>query len=431
MRGTDGFDLAGLLLDRYGLPATAVEREIAAGDEMLLWALERHGGDLALARADYFADGVRILALLRQLAAWRFGALARVGSLLDFAGGYGRLTRLLVHELPAERIAVAEILPAALVFQRERFGVAALPSDPVPDRFVCGRTFDLVLAGSLFTHLPRPAFAGWLGRLAALVAPGGLLAFSAHDLALRPAGEPPPPDGFLFEPHSESRALAREEYGSTWVAETFVRAALAAAAPGRACLRLPRAYCGFQDLYLVSAPGESLEPPPALDPGPAGHVERIAFPSRGAIAISGWAREARTGSPPAEVEIHLGGARRFRLADFAARPDLPWPEPSGWRLEAELPADADPGGWPLLVLARGGGGALSILHAGSVASAHAAAERARLEALFAEASERHVRLGWEHEVLRARLAAMEASRFWKLRRGWFALKRALGLTEER
>ena len=425
------FDLVGLLLARHGLPAAAVDRVIAAEDEMLLWALERHGGDLALGRADYFADGVRILALLRQLAAWRWGGIERVGSMLDFAGGYGRLTRLLAHELPAERLAVAEILPGALAFQRERCGVATLPSDPSPDRFVCDRTFDLVLAGSLFTHLPRAAFAGWLGRLASLVAPGGLLAFSAHDLALRPAGEPPPADGFLFEPHSESRALASEAYGSIWVDERFVRAALAAAAPGRGCLRLPRAYCGFQDLYLVGAAGESLEPPPPLDPGPRGHVERIAFPRRDRLVLSGWARDEAAGAPPAEVEIHLGDGRSWRHDRFDPRPDLPWDTPCGWRLEAELPPGADPGCWPLLLLARGAGGALAILHAGSVASAHAAAERARLEALFAEASGRHVRLGWEHEVLRTRLAAMEASRFWKLRRGWFAVKRALGLTEER
>lgn len=425
------FDLVGLLLARHGLPAAAVDREIAAGDEMLLWALERHGGDLALAEADYFADGVRIVALLRRLAAWRWGGLDRVGSLLDFAAGYGRLTRLLVHELPAERIAVAEILPGALAWQRERLGVAALPSDPVPDRFVCDRTFDLVLAGSLFTHLPRAAFAGWLGRLASLVAPGGLLAFSAHDLALRPAGEPRPAGGFLFEPHSESRALAREEYGSTWVSEAFVRAALAEAAPDRSCLRLPRAYCGFQDLYLVSAAGEELGPPPSLAPGPRGHVERVAFPARDRLLLSGWARDEVADGAPAEVEIHLGDGRSWRLDRFARRPDLPWDSPCGWRLEVELPAGADPGRWPLLVLARGAGDARSILHAGSVASAHTAAERARLEALFAEASDRHVRLGWEHEVLRTRLAAMEASRFWKLRRAWFAIKRALRLTVER
>ena len=32
---------------------------------------------------------------------------------------------------------------------------------------------------------------------------------------------------------------------------------------------------------------------------------------------------------------------------------------------------------------------------------------------------------------RARIQAMEASRFWKLRNAWFAVKRGVGLTEER
>ncbi len=35
------------------------------------------------------------------------------------------------------------------------------------------------------------------------------------------------------------------------------------------------------------------------------------------------------------------------------------------------------------------------------------------------------------DTLRARIAAMEASRFWKLRNQWFAVKRALGLSRER
>src|SRR5206468_9204978 len=55
-----------------------------------------------------------------------------------------------------------------------------------------------------------------------------------------------------------------------------------------------------------------------------------------------------------------------------------------------------------------------------------AAERAaheRAEAALADA-------GWRIAVLEARLAAMRASRFWKLRERWFALKRALRLTDE-
>ena len=40
------------------------------------------------------------------------------------------------------------------------------------------------------------------------------------------------------------------------------------------------------------------------------------------------------------------------------------------------------------------------------------------------------RLGWELEVAQNRLAAAHASRFWKLRDAWFAMKRATGLSDE-
>ena len=66
-------------------------------------------------------------------------------------------------------------------------------------------------------------FKKWLGKLYSFLAPKGLLVFSVHDQAVLPSDIAMPVTGFFFQPHSESRSLDKNQYGSTWVTEDFVR----------------------------------------------------------------------------------------------------------------------------------------------------------------------------------------------------------------
>ena len=77
------------------------------------------------------------------------------------------------------------------------------------------------------------------------------------------------------------------------------------------------------------------------------------------------------------------------------------------------------------------------IEAGTVAQSMLRSTRAELAA--SENRRRHEseladlrvrRLELEVEARGARIAAMEASRFWKMRNTWFGLKRGLGLTRE-
>jgi hypothetical protein len=54
----------------------------------------------------------------------------------------------------------------------------------------------------------------------------------------------------------------------------------------------------------------------------------------------------------------------------------------------------------------------------------------RLDDAKARLAGTEARTAVEIAELRARIAAMEASRFWKLRNAWFRVKRGLGLTRE-
>src|SRR5881227_3167136 len=184
------------LLADLGIDPATVDLAVDARDEMLAFLVEAHRGDRERALFHYFQSGASIADSLGQVLRWRFGeGMGRVRSLLDFASGYGRVTRFLVREVPPERVSVADVYADGVRFQAERFGVHGLVSTLRPEDFVCGERFDAILVTSLFTHLPEERFVAWLRALLGLLNPGGLLAFSAHSPEVLPAGVEMPASG--------------------------------------------------------------------------------------------------------------------------------------------------------------------------------------------------------------------------------------------
>jgi SAM-dependent methyltransferase len=105
-------------------------------------------------------------------------ASADVASVLDYAGGYGRVTRWLVAAFPEAKVVTADTDVKAMEVARELFGVEAHVVDkdaPAP----LGQ-FDLIWSGSLFTHLPPASAAATLRFLSSQLAPRGTLVFSTH-----------------------------------------------------------------------------------------------------------------------------------------------------------------------------------------------------------------------------------------------------------
>lgn len=418
-------------------------RAIPAADEMLSWAEGHHTGSRQQALVTYFNGGLMAWRAVEAVLAWRFGDGDGAGArrarprVLDFASGWGRVTRFLVRRRPAADLTVSDIDAAAVAWQRRRFGVAGFPSAARPADLACDDRFDAVVCLSLFSHLPEESFHAWLARLVELVAPGGLLLFSVHDEAVLPPGRVLPPSGLHFESISESERLDKTSYGSSWVSEAFVAAALAGLGrPQLAWRRFPRGLWHLQDLYVVL--------PDAFDGG--ADLDRCILPDEPRGALDGWARRpagevelSGWAAPARRVEVWLGE----RLCAVAV-PDRPRDDvadllgeaarASGW--SARLPRhEAARSGEVLRVQAEGADGTVGVLHA---ATLEAAAQRLQLVNALAAAEADHRRqldererrlvdLGWQAEVLRRRLAAVEESRFWKLRRAWFALKRRLGL----
>lgn len=429
--------------------ARGVNLNVDSRDEMLMHLVHRHGADRDQGLAIYFQSGMTLWTTLREVIVWWFGDLSRLGRLLDFASGYGRVSRFLVRDIPPERVWVSDIYAGGVRFQEEQFGVHGLVSTADPAEFAhsesCGR-FDCILVSSLFTHLPEATFEPWLARLGSLLAPEGLLAFSTHGESLLPIGERLGPNGFRFKPVSESGSLDREQYGSTWVSEEYVRSCLARVLPGASARRIPKGLVSHQDLWVVVRSPEAdfsgLDVTAHLD----GYVEHCSLAAPDRLEIAGWVVDRVGCGPAQEVWAELDGAIVARCRDLPFRQDVEAAFPGerltaqGWRLPVPLPSGLLIGTTPLVLRVVDAQGRPSAIAASSVESAML--RSARLDLLttrvqLAEAykenarlGESEARLGWEVAARDARIAAMEASRFWKLRRQWFALKRRLGLRAE-
>jgi SAM-dependent methyltransferase len=425
------------LLAAWGLSPDAPGLAVDRRDEMLSFLRQTYGGDDEQALAAYYRSGRDIAHLLAQVLRWRFGAPLEAEAVLDFASGFGRVTRFLAGEVAPARLWVSDILPAAVAFQTAAFGVAGVVSALHPADLRLTRDFDAITVTSLFTHLPEERFAAWLAALWQRLRPGGLLLFSTHDVALHPDGSRRG-ESFVFERVSESGSLSLDDYGTSWVAEPFVRQALQSACPEGSALRLARALCNFQDLWVVAR-----EPFPgfsglALQGTPEVMVDDCTA-TAGEVAMRGWAIN-RHGSV-ARVELTRDGERVAAAVVEEERPDVaaafgPGHLRCGWRCRLPLPVELRNEA-VLGIRAVDGEGDVHVCHVGRLDTLLAQLRAGQLLGIGAElhrvrTEHAAYRAASEEEVarLRWRIAAMEASRFWKLRNAWFSLKRAMRLTSE-
>jgi SAM-dependent methyltransferase len=426
-----------------------LNRAIDERDDMLDFAMKLFHHDRDAAVTNYFQNALDQFALVRHIAGWRD---RRPRRMLDFASGYGRLTRLLVHEKLADEVTVADILEGGMAFQAEQFGVRSLLSRSDPAEFETPERYDLIFVASLFTHLPAATFTTWLQKLAGLLEPEGLLIFSVHDEGLTPDK---PVDGIRFESHSESRVLNVEEYGSTWVTEAYVRGqvseigrAVGGQAPNLggqasnewACVRLPRALSDWQDVYVIS-PAQIVGVRPRKVP--KGFLEQPQMLAAG-IRVWGWA--TTVDAPPDRVEVRIEDEIVASTREFTPRPDVgEWfgvrsAIQSGWECIVPHAGVRSFRYQVVTISAFSTDGDERILFLGTFDSLLGTVARERAQALarqvderkneIADLSERLTLAEHQRRTFEQTIDAMKQSKFWRARERWFALKRAAGLTDE-
>ncbi len=173
---------ASFVLGPWATTLATVDRTIHPNCEMLRHAISRLDSDAA-ATQYYFRSAEPLIHNLLLFADAHQIDVSRT-SILDFASGYGRLTRYLVKLF--ESVTVADTEPAMLAFNAERFGASGFLSPPNQSRSVRDHPcrYDFVFSFSLFSHLNEAAWMEWFAALFGLVGPGGFLIFSAHGHAL-------------------------------------------------------------------------------------------------------------------------------------------------------------------------------------------------------------------------------------------------------
>ncbi|MFU8878534.1 MAG: class I SAM-dependent methyltransferase, partial [Wenzhouxiangellaceae bacterium] len=322
--------------------AEALSTEIHQDCQMLEFSL-RHQQNAALSVSQYFAVALQQYQTMRQISLRVFGPRQDL-RVLDFACGYGRLLRFLIHSLKPQQIWAADIQVDAVNYVREQFGVHALASTSAPEDFKPEQHFDMIWVASLFSHLPEALFQRWLKRLVGLLAPGGILCFSTHGEQMLPAGLELPESGFLYRTVSENESLGTDIYGTTHVSKVYVERSLKEVfGPDLRWRHFSKLLAAEQDVYIATfgPGGPDLAGLEDFRRGPRGWLDVQRHLPEG-LCLQGWAAAIDDGDLD-YLEIEFAGECR-RLLPNESRPDvanvfgdprlarsgfsctLPWPE---------------------------------------------------------------------------------------------------------
>lgn len=155
-----------IALDANGLPLPPTRlRHWVAGTDDLPWFQE--GGKL----------GVETLV---SLLGKQGVDLAELGSVLDFGCGCGRVLRHL-RRFDRVRIHGTDSNPAAIAWCDQHLDFAEFGTNRLepPTRYR-DRSFDLVYAFSVFTHLTEALQSAWMREMQRIIKPGGWLIITLH-----------------------------------------------------------------------------------------------------------------------------------------------------------------------------------------------------------------------------------------------------------
>ncbi len=205
----------------------------------------------AAAIDNYFDDGADCARKFRALVeAQRPIAGAQI---LEFAAGFGRVTRHLQKIAPEASVLACDIHPDAVDFINGTLGTLAATSVGTPEKFDLGRRFDVVFALSFFSHLPRSSWHRWLTALASHTALDGLLIFTVHGERSRVSFSNPAidADGFWFKPESEQQDLPPDEYGSSITLPSYVIGRVTEMSGMRLLHFQEGFWWGHQDVYVL------------------------------------------------------------------------------------------------------------------------------------------------------------------------------------
>ncbi|WP_157559241.1 class I SAM-dependent methyltransferase [Hydrogenophaga crassostreae] len=189
---------------------------------------EKYRNDIEGAYRYYFSTGdesvEKLVALKKQ------AGMQGTTSLLEFAAGYGCVTRHLKKRPEEFELVACDIHQQAVDFVAKALNAKAVGSVTDPDAFQLDKKYGIVFALSFFSHMPKKTWGRWLAALFRTVDKGGCLIFTTHGLVSQAKMMPHAivgESGFWFNENSEQADLDTADYGSTITTPKFVREEIA------------------------------------------------------------------------------------------------------------------------------------------------------------------------------------------------------------
>ena len=178
-------------------------------------------------------------------------------SVLEFASGYGRITRHLKSLMHDASLYACDIHTEACEFVSDRMGVETFVSNARPEAVKLGKEFDFIFVISLFSHLPDWSFKRWINVLGNMLSPNGILLFTTHgdrskaqhkgvDFTQHEGGH-----GWVYIRRSDQPDIDFDDYGTMLVAPHYVAAAIADCRSLSLRSFTSGAWFGHQDEWVV------------------------------------------------------------------------------------------------------------------------------------------------------------------------------------
>jgi len=208
----------------------------------------------------YFNDGANSVIKLSHLLYTDLGFKKEMPlTLLEFASGYGCLTRHMPRYLPNVTVISCDIHPEAVKFIDKTFSTRTLLSESVPEKLKFEEKYHVIFALSFFSHMPRSTWGRWMKALYSGLMENGYLIFTTQGKeSVKYLGNPSiPEDGFWFLPQSEQKDLNADEYGQTIVTPDYVIGELYRMTGAPLVLYRSAFWWKHQDLYILTKPAGS------------------------------------------------------------------------------------------------------------------------------------------------------------------------------
>jgi SAM-dependent methyltransferase len=167
------------LASRLGTAFWPVDPGLAAPEELSLQTSGLRPEDRIASAEEYWAGTYLGVLIFLQLYDRAGGNLRTCGSFLDFGCGTAKLAAIF-QSIEGMALAGTDINERLIEWNREhRPGAFALNQSDPPLAYPSG-SFDLIVSGSVFTHIPLASQRAWLEEIRRVLVPTGVFLCTVH-----------------------------------------------------------------------------------------------------------------------------------------------------------------------------------------------------------------------------------------------------------